>query len=204
MADPIRTLGRIFSSLVRVLLHLLTFRFLVELVEWIRHVCELRRKGKALRDVRRGRPLRCSPRCATVRPDVYKRADPLIYSQLYLMEQGLAVTWDNPDIQLFDGAVPVSSSELQAGRTYQVVATIYNNSTEAPAVGLPVAFSFRSFGVGAAITQLGTAVVDLPVKGSPDHPVKAVMPWTTPATAGHYCLLVEPIWPDDADRRWTG
>ena len=32
-----------------------------------------------------------------IRPDVYRRADPMIYSQFYLMEQGLAVTWDNPD-----------------------------------------------------------------------------------------------------------
>ena len=29
----------------------------------------------------------------------YRRPDPLIYSQTYLMSQGLSVTWDNPDIQ---------------------------------------------------------------------------------------------------------
>ena len=34
--------------------------------------------------------------CIQLPPDVYKRADPLIYSQYYLMAQGLAVTWDNP------------------------------------------------------------------------------------------------------------
>jgi hypothetical protein len=25
------------------------------------------------------------------------------------------------------------------------------------------------------------------------------MPWTTPAAAGHYCIQVELVWPDDAD-----
>jgi len=26
----------------------------------------------------------------------------MLYSQHWLMEQGLAVTWDNPDIQIYD------------------------------------------------------------------------------------------------------
>ncbi len=34
--------------------------------------------------------------CITVSPAVLKRADPLIYSQYYLMKMGLSVTWDNP------------------------------------------------------------------------------------------------------------
>lgn len=199
MRNLIRALGRIPYSLLRVALHLFTFRFLTELIDWIRRMCDRKRREKSLRDLRRGRPLRCAPRCATVPPDVYKRADPLIYSQNYLMEQGLAVTWDNPDIQLFEGGVPVSSSDLQAGRTYDIVATVYNNSTDAPAVGLPVEFSFRSFGVGASMTSLGTSTIDLPVKGSPDHPAKARMSWTTPAAPGHYCLLVKLVWPDDAN-----
>jgi hypothetical protein len=186
-------------SLLRIALYVFTFRFLTELIEWMRRVCELKGREGRLRDVRRGRPLRCAPRCAFVRPDVYKRADPLIYSQTYLMEQGLAVTWDNPDIQLFDGGVPVPSSQLQAGKTYEVVATVYNNSTDAPAVGLPVEFSFRSFGVGATLTSLGSTTIDLPVKGSPQHPARAKQVWTTPITAGHYCLLVRLIWPDDAN-----
>ena len=43
----------------------------------------------------------------------------MIYSQYYLMSKGLAVTWDNPDIQLFDGAKAVSSSGLTPGQTYR-------------------------------------------------------------------------------------
>ena len=38
-----------------------------------------------------------------VPPHTYKRPDPMIYSQYYLASKGIAVTWDNPDIQLFDG-----------------------------------------------------------------------------------------------------
>ena len=53
-------------------------------------------------------------------------------------EQGLAVTWNNPDIQLYENGVAVSSSSLKPNADYVIDATIYNNSTEAPAVGLPV------------------------------------------------------------------
>src|SRR5687768_7419882 len=53
-----------------------------------------------------------SPCCLRL-PDVYIRPDPLIYSQHYLAAQGLAVTWDNPDIQLYDAGTPVASHELE-------------------------------------------------------------------------------------------
>jgi hypothetical protein len=42
-------------------------------------------------------------------------------------------------------------------------------------------------------------VIDLPVKGSPQHPARASLAWTTPPVAGHYCLLVKLIWADDAN-----
>lgn len=199
MKQLIQALARAPLAVLRAALYLLTFRFISELWAWVRDMCARRTREKSLREIRRGRPLRCTPRCAVVRPEVYKRADPLIYSQGYLMEQGLAVTWDNPDIQLFDAGLPVPSTGLQAGKTYEVVARVHNNSTDAPAVGLPVKFSFRSFGVGAAMTDFGTDTIDLPVKGAPDHPARARMSWTTPSTPGHYCLLVELIWPDDAN-----
>jgi len=194
-----RSLAQLPLSLLRVALYIFTLRFLTEIIAWLCRMCGLKRREKTLRHVRRGRPLRCAPRCAVVRPDVYKRADPLIYSQAYLMEQGLAVTWDNPDVQLYEGGVPVSSSQLEAGKPYDIEATIHNNSSDAPAVGLPVEFWVRSFGVGATLTHVGTTAIDLPVKGAPDHPAKARHPWTTPQLAGHYCLLVRLIWPDDAN-----
>jgi hypothetical protein len=93
----------------------------------------------------------------------------------------------------------VSSSALKPNTDYQIVATISNNSTDAPAVGLPVDFSFQSFGVGAVLTAIGTTVINLPVKGAPGHPAPATITWRTPATPGHYCLKVRLIWPDDAN-----
>jgi hypothetical protein len=194
-----RALASLPSRLLRILLYFLTLQFLTELIVLIRRWLQIHGRGKSLRDVRRGRPLRCAPRCAVVRSDVYKRADPLIYSQFYLMEQGLAVTWDNPDIQLFETGVAVPSTLIKPDADYEVVATVYNNSTDAPAVGLPVEFSFRSFGVGATLTPIGTTTIDLPVKGAPQHPARAKMAWHTPKVSGHYCLLVRLVWPDDAN-----
>ena len=187
------------KRLLLILVYLFALQWLGDLIALVRRWLATHKRGEHLRDVRRGRPLRCAPKCAIVRPDVYRRADPMIYSQFYLMEQGLAVTWDNPDIQLFENGVAVPSSTLKADTDYDVVATIYNNSTSAPAVGLPVTFDFRSFGVGAALTPIGTVKVDLPVKGAPQHPAHAAIKWHTPAAQGHYCLRVILTWPDDAN-----
>ena len=118
------------------------------------------------------------------------------------MSQGLAVTWDNPDIALFDvaaGLTPVSSSALVADTVYEIRATIYNGSTDAPAVGMPVEFSYLSFGIGTTSTPIGSTTVNLPVKGAPGHPATAAVRWRTPATPGHYCIQVKLIWPDDAN-----
>lgn len=196
---PLRALTGVPRRFLQILLFLLTLQWLTDVIALIRRILQRQSRGEKLRDVRRGRPLRCSPRCVTIPPDVYKRADPMIYSQFYLMEQGLAVTWDNPDIQLYENGVPVPSASLKADTVYDVVATVYNNSTDAPAVGLPVEFAFQSFGVGAVLTPIGTNVIDLPVKGAPQHPARAKIPWRTPATPGHYCLKVRLVWPDDAN-----
>jgi|GEM_PF-761390 len=136
-------------------------------------------------------------------PTIYKRPDPLIYSQYYLMAQGFAVTWDNPDIWLTelpagDGTMaPVSSSSLQPNHVYRVHALIHNGSTEAPAVGLPVFFSFLSFGIGITSTPFGVKPLVLPVKGAAGEPAEAWHDWLTPSTAGHFCLQIGLFWPDD-------
>jgi hypothetical protein len=144
-------------------------------------------------------PARCDPERQPIPSRVYRRPDPMIYSQQYLMAQGLAVTWDNPDIHLELDGVPVGSSSLLAGTEYDVVARIWNGSTNAPVVDLPVQFSYFDFGIGGASIPLGLTTVDLPVKGAPGCPAYAHMKWTTPPTAGHYCLQVRLIWADDAN-----
>lgn len=135
---------------------------------------------------------------------IYKRPDPLIYSQYFMMAQGLAVSWDNPDIWLTelpagDGSMAaVSSAALQPNHVYRVHAQIHNGSTEAPAVGLPVFFSFLSFGIGITSTPFGMKLVNLPVKGAAGEPTLAWHDWKTPPS-GHFCLQVGLFWPDDLD-----
>lgn len=128
--------------------------------------------------------------CIPINNPAFVRPDPMIYDQYYLTSLGLAVTWDNPDIQLYLNGAPVDSNQLLAGTTYEVVAQIWNNSTDAPVVGMPVAFSFLEFGVGTTSVPIGSTQVDLGVKGGPNCPTYATMPWTTPTTPGHYCIQV--------------
>ena len=127
------------------------------------------------------------------------RPDPLLYSQQFLIAKGLAVTWDNPDITLSKGGVPVSSSELETATTYDVNVQVWNNSFEAPVVHMPVHLSFLDFGIGTVPIAVGSGTVDVGVKGSPSQPGFVSIPWTTPSTPGHYCLqvLLDPA--DDLD-----
>ena len=147
--------------------------------------------------------LRRSPRdncCLKLPPGVYVRPDPMIYDQYYLMSQGLAVTWDNPDIDIFDTlGNPVSSFGLNPDQDYKVVVRVWNNSYDAPAAGLPVLLSFLSFGIGITDTFVGAATTNLGVKGSAQCPAFANFTWHTPAVPGHYCLQALLVWPDDAN-----
>jgi hypothetical protein len=164
-------------------------------------LCQLFQRGKPPGWVR-GTPSR-GPQ--TVPGTVYKRPDPMIYSQEFLRAHGLAVTWDNPDIwveTIAPGDQPsgviVPSHDLVADTEYFVVAHIWNGSTDAPAIGLPVHYSFLSFGIGGASNPIGVTHVDLPAKGVAGCPAFAQMKWRTPAKPGHYCLQVRLVWPDDA------
>lgn len=166
-----------------------------------RRWCELRGappKGRGTRE-------RAGPNSVHLPSTIYKRPDPLIYSQYFFMARGFAVTWDNPDIWVTelpapDGTMaPVGSHNLVPNHVYRIHARIYNGSLEAPAVGMPVIFSFLTFGIGIVPTLIGVAVVDLPVKGAAGHPKETFHDWLTPATSGHYCLQVGIFWPDDAE-----
>jgi hypothetical protein len=138
--------------------------------------------------------------CVNLPPGVHVRADPMLYSQYWLMSQGLAVTWDNPDIQLYDMLNnPVSSSELNPDQNYQVVVRIWNNSYVGPAPGLGVQLTYIHIGFGNTQFPVGTTTVNLGVKGGAKCPVFAKFIWHTPAAKGHYCLLALLIWPDDAN-----
>lgn len=168
-----------------------------------RRWCELRgapQKGQGTRE-------KTGPSSVHLPSTIFKKPDPLIYSQFFLMAQGLAVTWDNPDIWLTelpapDGTmVPVASNNLIANHVYRIHALIHNGSLEAPAVGMPVEFSFLTFGIGTVSTPLGGMPINLAVKGAIGEPQEAFQDWHTPAIPGHYCVQVRLIWPDDAEPR---
>ena len=136
--------------------------------------------------------------CVPIPHPNFKRPDPLIYDQYYLMSLGLAVSWQNPDIQILQGGTPVTSSyDLQPATAYTIRARIWNGSTDAVCADMPVFFSYLSFGVGAASHPIGDTAVNLGVKGSASCPAYAEMNWTTPAAPGHYCVQVAFAWPDD-------
>lgn len=182
--------GSTHSPIIRWLLAL--WGLIILICEAIRRWCRRRhlpgRLGKTAKE-----------HCIPLSDPAYKRPDPLIYAQGYLMSQGLAVSWDNPDIELRRGGVTVPSNAIQPDTEYEIVARIWNGSTEAPIVGLPVTFSYLSFGVGAASHPIGQTHVDLGVKGGPGCPAHAAIAWRTPASPGHYCIQVQFEWLDDVN-----
>lgn len=137
--------------------------------------------------------------CQPVPSTIYRRPDPLIYDQYYLMSLGLPVTWDNPDIQVEKGGVVVDPHTLQPATEYEIVARVWNGSALSPVVGMPVRFSYMSFGVGMENHPIGTTSIDLGVKGSALCPAFARQTWTTPPAPGHYCVQVKLMWFDDAN-----
>lgn len=139
------------------------------------------------------RPEKC------VCPPALKKPDPFIYDQYYLANLGLPITWDNPDIFIYEGNVLVDPHDLVANTPYTVAARIWNNSTDVPVANLKVTFSYLSFGAGTQSNPIGSVATDLNAKGLPGCPAFAYITWTTPPTVGHYCLqvLLEP--PDDSN-----
>jgi hypothetical protein len=170
----------------------LLLKLLPALIAIVRRLC--RRCRLPTRERRRS-PDPCVP----INEPAYKRPDPLIYDQYYLMSLGFAVTWDNPDIQLYRNGAPVASSALDPDTDYEIVARVWNGSTEAPVIGLPVHFSYLSFGVQTVSTPIASTVVDLGVPGGPNHPAFASVKWHTPASPGHYCIQARLDWLDDAN-----
>jgi hypothetical protein len=150
------------------------------------------------RIIRGNRPRKESPKpCVDIPARVYRQADPLIYCQYFLMGQGLAVTWDNPDIHLELAGVTVSSEALLPGTKYDIVAHIWNGANDAPAINMQVLFSYLEFGIGTKKNSIGEIRVDLPANGAPGHPAQGKLNWTTPAIPGHYCIQVQLVWSDD-------
>lgn len=166
----------------------------------LRRWCELRgapAKGSGTRES-------SGPSKVHLPSTIYKKPDPLIYSQYFLLAQGLAASWDNPDIRLTELPAPdgtmvfVPSNSLAPNHVYRIHALVHNGSLESPCVGMPVAFSYLTFGIGTISTPIGATAINLAVKGAIGEPSEAFVDWLTPATPGHYCIQVLLIWPDDS------
>lgn len=115
------------------------------------------------------------------------------------MDQGLAVTWDNPDIAIFDGGVAVDSSAVEPDHPYDVRVRVWNGSYSAPALRMPVTLTQLDFGINTTSTTVGEDHIDLGAKGTPEQPAFAHFAWRTPAEPGHYCLQAQLHWDDDAN-----
>ena len=197
------SLLRIVFGFLWLILRALLYGWVVELWRLVRALWERWLRARA-RERLPGRQGKASPdQCVTISDPAMKRPDPLIYDQYYLMSLGFAVTWDNPDIWLEQGGVVVPSDKLLPNTTYDVVARIWNSSTEAVCMGLPVSFSYLSFGAGVqshpVLPGPQTVHVNLGVKGGPSCPALATTKWTTPSVAGHYCLQIRLTWVDDSN-----
>lgn len=138
--------------------------------------------------------------CGQIDHPSFQRPDPLIYSQKYLLELGLAVTWDNPDIVLLRNGIVVPEFNVLPNTEYEIDATIWNNSFDAPVVGMKVNFSFLTFGAATTVTPIGNTFVNVGVKGGNNHPAHARVKWITPP-AGHYCIQVDFRWDGDLNPR---
>lgn len=135
--------------------------------------------------------------CVYIPERIINRPDPLIYSQFLLMQLGQPVTWDNPDVALFLGAVEQNTYDLRVDTAYQVVITVHNSSREKPAVGTGVEVRWIEFGAGAQISHpIASLVTDVPVWPST---ATVSTEWRTPATPGHYCIEVELSHPEDGN-----
>ena len=160
--------------------------------------------GKLVCSCFRGRRRPDGPAPEGLVPDfAFREADPFIYSQVWLQKQGLAVTWQNPDIRLESPSAPgvaVDSHALLPDTTYTVFARIWNGSADGPAADVRVQLSYLDFGIGGTSVPIGLDKVDVPVKGASGSPAVARVLWRTPPAPGHYCLQAQIVWPYDANQ----
>jgi hypothetical protein len=176
----------------------LLYKWLIVIIDLIKRVWKARvKKKKNKEDIPRRIRKASKYECVPIRHPNYHRPDPMIYSQFYLMKQGLAVTWDNPDIQLYHNDVPVPSHALQPETVYEVVARCWNLSYDAPVVAMPVKFTYLDFGAGTSNNIIGQTPVNLSVIGGSENPGFARVKWKTPSLTGHYCIQAKLEWSDD-------
>ena len=132
--------------------------------------------------------------------DVMRRPDPCIYSQQYLASQGVAVTWNNPDIWMAKASTPnviePDSYHLEADTDYVVSVRCHNASTDL-AVGVRVRLLYRPWSFNSPdllpvdTTPGGQEVVryaNIPGMGATVVQFNWHTPEVAPGESRHFCL----------------
>jgi len=128
--------------------------------------------------------------CIRLPFEVTRYPDPCIYNQFFLMANNQPVTWDNPNVEIFLGGNVQDTYNLAVDTTYQVRVGIENASPFFDALGTQVQVNMLTFGIGQPTpTPIHSFSVDVPA-ATAFPGVQETFDWTTPTTAGHYCIQV--------------
>ena len=137
--------------------------------------------------------------CLELPIKITRRPDPNIYSQFFLMAQGLPVTWDNPDVTIALGGVEQDTFNLAPSTNYQVTVAHKNASPFFNANNTQVQVNLLEFGVGGPVASpITTYSLNIPA-GTISPGVPRTFNWTSPGTPGHYCIQVLLAHPDDVN-----
>lgn len=110
------------------------------------------------------------------------------------------LTWNNPDIELFnEDGDPVSSKELTPLESYTVRAKVHND-TDFKANGVKVTFKWAAFGAGQPKEKVWQIIDTVTLDIEADSYEYAEADWA-PATTGHQCILVEIYHVEDTNEK---
>jgi len=94
-------------------------------------------------------------------------------------------TWNNPEIQLYDGATPVASNNLIVGTTYNVKLKVHNE-TNFKADNVKIVYKWCNYGIGGPWYDFHTDSRDVQANSI----TESEAPFT-PAATGHLCMSCE-------------
>lgn len=151
--------------------------------------------------------------CGRLPEAVIRRPDPCIYSQRLLLEQGLPVTWNNPDIWLTRADDPTTilpdSYHLEEDTNYIVHVRVHNASATDPAIGVRVRLNYRPWSfnspdlVPVETNNQGDEIMKY-VNIFPMGNAITTFKWHTPPlasgdTSKHYCIQASLFHPMDVN-----
>ncbi|WP_340198597.1 hypothetical protein [Ascidiimonas sp. W6] len=191
LASLVQMPQEILAAIIRILLLILLL--LLYILYWLFK----RRK-------RRKKPHEKKPEvCHKIPPHVTRKPNPCIYSQFYRMNQGLSVTWNNPDIEIYEtNGTLADSSNLNANTDYLLRAKISNSAFD-PSLATAVRCYYRPWSFNSPdkipieLNPNGTEkMVFLDI--APWSSAIAEFKWHTPnVNSAHYCIQVECFHQDD-------